>query len=195
MLVCSWQWTLCFWHILSGNVQSQDIRYFRSTDMWLMWWKNVIQKEPEIQINHPFPLWLWNVKIFKPWSFPGRKKQTRWKFCGGVGWGAICEGLKETNVQDQLIFPWLLDIVCQRIWGIVRLFELRKLFERKLLSILKLFEKKPWAKHRVCTCHDAMCCFPKQPRGQQFPSLNGCRIQSLPSLLVSTRWTRTTCPA
>ena len=191
MLVCSWQWTLCFWHILSGNVQSQDIRYFRSTDMWLMWWKNVIQKEPEIQINHPFPLWLWNVKIFKPWSFPGRKKQTRWKFCGGVGWGAICEGLKETNVTRSTDLSMASGYCMSKDLRNCSTFRTPKTFGKETSIHPKVVWKKTLGEAQCLYLPRCHVLLSETAKG----STDGCRIQSLPSLLVSTRWTRTTCPA
>lgn len=77
---------------------STDIRYFRFTDMWLMWWKTSSQKEPEILRSILFLSDFETLRSSSHDLFPDEKKQTRWKFCGGVGWGAICEGLKETNV-------------------------------------------------------------------------------------------------
>ena len=126
MLVCSWQWTLSF---LAHS--------FRECDG---------KRHPERTRDPNKPsfsfLTFWNVKIFKPWSFPARKKQTRWKFCGGVGWGAICEGLKETNVTRSTDLSMASGYCMSKELRNCLLFELRKLFERKLLSILNLFEKK-----------------------------------------------------
>ena len=152
-----------FWHIHSGNVQSQDTLDLRTCDSCDG------KRHPEITWD-PFSILflsrLWNVKDLQCHDlFPDEKNKQGGNFVEEWVEERSVKDWKKQMWQDQLIFPWLLDIVCQRSWGIVWLFELQKLFERKLLSILNLFEKKPWAKLPVSVrtpqgTHVLHCGFP-----------------------------------
>ena len=107
-----------------------------------MWWKKSSQKEPEILRSILFLSDFETLRSSSHDLFPDEKSKQGGNFVEEWVEERSVKDWKKQMWQDQLIFPWLLDIVCQRNWGIVWLFELQKLFERKLLSILNLFEKK-----------------------------------------------------